>query len=852
MVLDLENVKDAQALEIRKLKKRVKRLKKKRKSRTSQLKRRLFKVRIESAEKSLGDQDDASNQNINLTAAEPVTTVSAPVTTAGGVSVSTAEPSTPHLTTTTLIKDEDITIAQTLMKMRSVKSKEKSKEKEVSSTRLTRGVIMKEASETASRPIVPPQQQLDPKDKEKCIMQEPEKLVKGKDQITLDEEVARRLEAQMQAEIEEKERVARQREKEANLISWNNTQAMMEADYELAQRLQAKEQGELTIEERSKLFVELMDKRKKHFAKLRAEEIRRKPPTKAQKRNQMCTYLKNMANYKHIQLKNKSFEEIQMLFDNTMKWIITGSSPFLSKWGSVLNEEFRSTLALTRQLLRLLLMGLQQRILKLKEYSVARTHQQNEVAERRNRTLFDAARTMLADSTLPTIFWVETVSTACYVQNRVLVVKPHNKTPYALFHGSGPNWLFDIDALTKTMNYQPVVIGTQSNGNVGIKDNNNAGQARKKKEPGKDYILLPLWTVDPPFPQKPKSSQDAGFKPSNDVGKKKTSIKLPDDLDMLELEDISIFKDSNEDVFGAETDLNNLESTFQRYCDKKKARLVAQGHTQEEGIEEEEWIKYDEVFALVARIEAIRLFLAYASFKDFVVYQMDVKSAFLYGKIEEEVYVCQALRFKDLDFHDKVYKVEKALYGLHQASKACCHKFDSWKNLTSHLPRFLFDVGSSRISIFIVNTYVSFGCSGNTTWIMRRTLDISLTFHNVAEDPPCLQALLNGEHECLASIDRAITELVYLVEAHHHLNPIFTPKHDSPRRIDDDVVRLVLEARGILLRFGEVQLSLVALNPKLEVFYTLSDNQMSGPLVDGRSKNLLFFRWEVVQVTLKV
>ncbi|GJV16171.1 putative ribonuclease H-like domain-containing protein [Tanacetum coccineum] len=84
---------------------------------------------------------------------------------------------------------------------------------------------------------------------------------------------------------------------------------------------QVEEHGELTIEERSKLFVELMDKRKKHFAKLRAEEIRRKPPTKAQKRNQICTYLKNMANYKHSQLKNKSFEEIQMLFDNTMKWV---------------------------------------------------------------------------------------------------------------------------------------------------------------------------------------------------------------------------------------------------------------------------------------------------------------------------------------------------------------------------------------------------------------------------------------------------------------------------------------------------------------------------------------------------
>ncbi|GKB26644.1 putative ribonuclease H-like domain-containing protein [Tanacetum coccineum] len=84
-----------------------------------------------------------------------------------------------------------------------------------------------------------------------------------------------------------------------------------------------------------------------------------------------------------------------------------------------------------------------------------------------------------------------------------------------------------------------------------------------------------------------------------------------------------------------------------------------------------EGIDYDEVSALVARIEAIRLFLAYASFKDFVVYQMDVKSDFLYRKIEEEVYVCQRLGFEDPDFLDRVYKVEKALYGLHQAPKAC-------------------------------------------------------------------------------------------------------------------------------------------------------------------------------------
>ncbi|GJX61536.1 retrovirus-related pol polyprotein from transposon TNT 1-94 [Tanacetum coccineum] len=403
-----------------------------------------------------------------------------------------------------------------------------------------------------------------------------------------------------------------------------------------------------------------------------------------------------------------------------------------------------------------------------REFSVARTPQQNGVAERKNRTLIEAARTMLADSKLPTTFWAEAVNTACYVQNRVLVTKPHNKTPYELFlgrkpalgfmrpfgcpvtilntidhlgkfdgkadegffvgysinskafrvfnsrtriveenlhvqfsentpniAGSGPNWLFDIDALTKSMNYKPVVAGNQSNGNAGTKACDDAGKARMETVPGKDYILLPLWTADPPFSQSSKSSPDAGFKPSGDDEKKVTKEPGKEG-------------DDDEDV-GAEADMNNLDAfmlvspipTTRVHKDhpveqiigdlnsapqtrrmtknleehgikkdergiviKNKARLVAQGYTQEEGI------NYDEVFAPVARIKAIILFLAYASFKDFVVYQMDVKSAFLYGKIKEEVYVCQPPGFEDLDFLDKVYKVEKVLYGLHQAPRA--------------------------------------------------------------------------------------------------------------------------------------------------------------------------------------
>ncbi|GKA02204.1 putative ribonuclease H-like domain-containing protein [Tanacetum coccineum] len=196
-----------------------------------------------------------------------------------------------------------------------------------------------------------------------------------------------------------------------------------------------------------------------------------------------------------------------------------------------------------------------------------------------------------------------------------------------------------------------------------------------------------------------------------------TSIELPDDPNMPKLEDI-VYSDDAKDV-SAEADMNNLNTfmpvrpipttrihkdhpfskeqtiktfkiayllsfyykknpkraigtkwVFRNKKDergiviKNKARLVTQGYTQEEGID------YDEVFAPVARIEAIRLFLAYALFKDFVVYQMDVKSTFLYGKIEEEVYVCQPLGFEDPDFPDRVYKVEKVLYELYQDPRA--------------------------------------------------------------------------------------------------------------------------------------------------------------------------------------
>ncbi|GJS33785.1 putative ribonuclease H-like domain-containing protein [Tanacetum coccineum] len=331
--------------------------------------------------------------------------------------------------------------------------------------------------------------------------------------------------------------------------------------------------------------------------------------------------------------------------------------------------------------------------------------------------------------------------------------------------GTGPNWMFDIDTLTMSMNYQLVFVGNQTNSNTGTKENIDAGQAEISAVPSPQYALLPFLTFKS---QNPKSLED---EIANDAEKKNgvedpakeddingpreatntnstnrlntisspvntdanstyrmftlvsavdssyeylgsstpvnaatpsnvdylTDPLMPDLEDTADLEDTGIFGNAydDEDV-GTEADLRNLETTMSvnlipttrihkdhpkeqitgdinsatqtrrmikmyeehamiSYINKNKndergivvrnkARLVSQGYTQEEGID------YDEVFAPVARIEAIRLFLAYASFMGFIVYQMDMKSAFLYGTIEDEV--------------------DKALYGLHQSPKA--------------------------------------------------------------------------------------------------------------------------------------------------------------------------------------
>ncbi|GJX29306.1 putative ribonuclease H-like domain-containing protein [Tanacetum coccineum] len=557
-----------------------------------------------------------------------------------------------------------------------------------------------------------------------------------------------------------------------------------------------------------------------------------------------------------------------------------------------------------------------------RDYSNARTPQQNGVAERKNRTLIEAARTMLADSKLPTMFWTEAVSTACYVLNRVLVTKPHNKTPYELVSGKVPNishlkpfgclvtilntsdhlgkfegkadegfivgyaahskayrvynlsskkieetlnlrYLEDKPNVPKILTYMQVLRFMKLlkwwRGAVQIMQRETSRlqktspyEANIQLRASESRLILQSSRNMVPAIVNPVHTAEPSLPPGHSLGSSEHSSRYPSPSDLAnsmssfsEIEDIyhhpdtGIFSSSSydDDFGGTVTNLapsvvvdsvptkrvntihpqsqilgdltspvqtrgtlkkskfgasalvsyvhdqqrNNhtdylhclfacflsqlepssvaqalndpawveaMQEEMQQFINQKvwqlvplpdgkiaigtkwilknkrdargivvrnKARLVAQGHRQEEGID------YDEVFAPVARIEAIRLFLAFASYMGFMVYQMDVKSAFLYGEIEEEVYVTQPKGFEDPHFPKHVYRVVKALYGLHQAPRAWYARLSTF--LLKHnyrrgtIDKTLFIKKNSR-DIILVQVYVDdiiFG-STNKAW----------------------------------------------------------------------------------------------------------------------------------------
>nr|GEW00536.1 ribonuclease H-like domain-containing protein [Tanacetum cinerariifolium] len=283
-----------------------------------------------------------------------------------------------------------------------------------------------------------------------------------------------------------------------------------------------------------------------------------------------------------------------------------------------------------------------------REFSVARTPQQNGIAERKSETLIEAARTMLADSLLPIPFWAEAVNTACYVQNRVLVTKPHNKTPYELLLGRTPSIGFMrpfgcpvtilniLDPLGKfdrkadegfLIGYS--VSSNQPNSSACIQepfDADKAGEANVQQ-----YMLFPLWSFGSKDPQ--NTDDDATFE-----------VKEP------EFEGVRNLSEKFKDFFDNSTNEVNAASTpvpaVGQNSTNSTNTFSAAGPSNT-AVHDEEDVGAEADFSnLETNIT------------------MDVKSAFLYEIIDEEVYVCQPPRFKEPDYPDKVYKVVKKQDGI--------------------------------------------------------------------------------------------------------------------------------------------------------------------------------------------
>nr|GEX31604.1 hypothetical protein [Tanacetum cinerariifolium] len=597
----------------------------------------------------------------------------------------------------------------------------------------------------------------------------------------------------------------------------------------------------------------------------------------------------------------------------------------------------------------------------MREYSNARTPQQNGVAERKNRTLIEEARTMLADSKLPTMFWTEAVKTTCYVLNRVLVTSPHNKIPYALLTGNIPSishfkpfgcyvtilntsdhlgkfdgkadegyivrysasnkayrvynmpnkrveetmnlrflkekpnvqglgheWYFDLDYLTDTLGYKHVQ-ANQSAGTQGATTNyagthdvdldsncdeqviivpsypSHSIQGTEPKDTSSDAVddsllnfadeifqkelarlkgqeqkatsnaesLVPTGYIPDPAGATMVSTNDVPVYTSSSTNsffddEPTTRFSYPSDLGNHDPSPGIFSSSSYDDKFGAA--LNNVTFTVEALKDpswvdtmqeemqqfkfqnvwvfvdlpagkyaigtkwilknkrddrgivvQNKTRLVAQGHRQEEGI------YYDEVFALIARIKAIRLFLAFASYMGFMVYQMDVKSAFLYGIINEEVYVTQPKGFVDPQHPKTVYKVVKALYGLHQSPRAWYATISTF--LLKHgyrirtIDKTLFLKKNNR-DIIMVQVYVDDIIFGSTkkTWCLQVQQKPDGIFIN---QDKYVQEILNKFD--LGSVRTATT-------------PYEAPKHKSMTESDSPVnVHLYRSMIGLLM-----------------------------------------------------
>nr|GEU31544.1 retrovirus-related Pol polyprotein from transposon TNT 1-94 [Tanacetum cinerariifolium] len=463
------------------------------------------------------------------------------------------------------------------------------------------------------------------------------------------------------------------------------------------------------------------------------------------------------------------------------------------------------------------------------QVSSVRTPQQNGVVERRNRTLVEAARTMLIFSCALLFLWAEAIATACFTQNRFIIHRRFNKTPYELINGRKPDITFlyvfgdlcypkndhkDIGKLgvkgdigffigysadscayrvynrrtkkiMETMNVSfdelSAMAFEQRNSKPGLQsitsrqinsglDLTYAPSTITTQQPTEgeldllfeamydDYIggqpstasRTVLAVQAHQVRQTPTTSTSIADTAPTPINSSSQAIIFPntsldvDELNSLQQHDQqqgnrapiqpeTVADNVPNAMFDANTFVNHfatpstnnitpltLKWLFKNKHDEEKtvmrnkSRLVVRGYHQEEGID------FKESFGPVARMEAIKIFLAYAAHKSFIMFQMDVKTAFLHGTLKEDVYVCQSEGFIDTDHQSHVFKLNKAIYGLNQAPHAWYdelsafllhnHFFKGTTDPTLFIRRFIDDILVSNYVLEILKKYGMESC----------------------------------------------------------------------------------------------------------------------------------------------
>ncbi|GJT12155.1 retrovirus-related pol polyprotein from transposon TNT 1-94 [Tanacetum coccineum] len=375
-------------------------------------------------------------------------------------------------------------------------------------------------------------------------------------------------------------------------------------------------------------------------------------------------------------------------------------------------------------------------------FSALRTPQSNGVVERKNMTLQEMSRTMLNEQSIPQKFLCNVVDTSTYILNRISIRPILEKTPYEIFRGMKPSLeyfkvfgskcfiLNTKDYLTKfePKSYEGVFLGYSQNSKAYVVLNKHTMKVEES--------LNVIFDESPP-PNKlsPLVDDDVGEEEAIRKNNKIVNINNEEDesIEVDEIVNIKEFKNHPLDQVIGNLNQRTLRSQAQNHklvpltisqsvigtkwvfrnkldengiVSRNKARLVAQGYNQQESID------YDETYASIARLESIRILLAIACANDFKLYQMDVKSAFLNGFINEEVYVAQPPRFIDFQKPNYGYKHKKALYGLKQAPKA-------WYD---------------RLKAFLIKHEYSMGMVDNTLFTKKSKSHLIIVYLGILEE----------------------------------------------------------------------------------------------------------------------